>query len=158
MAAQLRIRRTARAIVLNDREEILLIKHSDIVSANPNEPDRLTYWVAPGGGVEENETYEDAAIRELKEETGVDVEALKGCILERDIDLVYGGELVTCRERFFLACIEGRPAPVRFKILPEENISDFRWWPLSEIEHSAEIFFPEDLTNLMKNVINPKIE
>ncbi|HWF44609.1 MAG TPA: NUDIX domain-containing protein [Candidatus Kapabacteria bacterium] len=146
----LRIRRTARVILLNDWNEILMIQHSDNVPANPKEPDRLTYWVAPGGGVEDGETYEEAAIRELKEETGVDVEGLERCILERDIDLVYSGELVTSRECFFLVRIVGRPLPIRFKIEPAENISDFQWWSLSEIEKSNETFFPEGLVDLIR--------
>ncbi|TCZ79896.1 NUDIX hydrolase [Paenibacillus albiflavus] len=33
-------------------------------------------WTLPGGGVEPNETLEEAAIREAKEETGYDIEPL----------------------------------------------------------------------------------
>lgn len=35
------------------------------------------YYVIPGGGVEENETYKEAAIREVKEEIGIDVKILQ---------------------------------------------------------------------------------
>ena len=35
------------------------------------------YYVFPGGGVEENETMEEAVIREIKEEIGIDVKAKK---------------------------------------------------------------------------------
>ena len=37
----------------------------------------LHYYTIPGGGVEEDETYQDAAIRETKEETTCDVEIIE---------------------------------------------------------------------------------
>ena len=45
-----------------DRSQVLLIKRRDI-----------PVWVLPGGGVNSDETPEDAVVREMKEETGCDV-------------------------------------------------------------------------------------
>ena len=58
---------SAAAIVLNDQNEILLIKG----------PRRG--WEMPGGQVEEGESLSDAAIRETKEESGIDIEIVKFC-------------------------------------------------------------------------------
>ncbi|MDQ0193272.1 NUDIX hydrolase [Paenibacillus wynnii] len=58
---------TAGAIVMNDRKEILLIKG----------PRRG--WEPPGGRVEIGESIRDAAIRETKEESGIDIEVIKFC-------------------------------------------------------------------------------
>lgn len=55
------------------RDSILLVKHSD---ANK--------WVLPGGAIEPDERPADAAVREMKEETGLDVRPLR-------IIGVYGG-------------------------------------------------------------------
>lgn len=52
-----------RAIIIN-HDRILLIKRIKKSS---------TYWVLPCGGLEQGETNEEAAIRECKEELGVDV-------------------------------------------------------------------------------------
>lgn len=49
-------------IVLNEKKEILLILH------NPG------HWGLPKGHVEDGETEEQTAIREVKEETNIDVE------------------------------------------------------------------------------------
>ena len=43
----------------------------------------LHYFTIPGGGVEDNETYEETAIRETKEETCCDIEIIK-FIMEED--------------------------------------------------------------------------
>lgn len=58
---------SAATIVLNDDNEILLIKG----------PRRG--WEMPGGQVEEGESLKDAAIRETKEESGIDIEITKFC-------------------------------------------------------------------------------
>ena len=40
-------------------------------------PDQTEYYVFPGGGQEENETYEEGTLREIKEEFGIDVKIIK---------------------------------------------------------------------------------
>lgn len=60
---------TIDAIILNDEGEVLLIKRK-------NEPFK-DMWALPGGFVEYGEKVEEATIREVKEETGLEVEILK---------------------------------------------------------------------------------
>ena len=56
---------TATAFVVDSRKRVLLLWHK-----------RLQRWMPPGGHVDENETPEDTAARECKEETGLDVEVV----------------------------------------------------------------------------------
>jgi 8-oxo-dGTP pyrophosphatase MutT (NUDIX family) len=49
-----------------DKKKIVLVKRRDIPA-----------WVIPGGGIEEGETAEVAAIRECKEETGFEVKFVR---------------------------------------------------------------------------------
>lgn len=53
-----------RVIVFDDKDRVLLVRqrHED-----------RDIWMAPGGGVDEGETSVDAAVREMKEETHLDI-------------------------------------------------------------------------------------
>jgi 8-oxo-dGTP pyrophosphatase MutT (NUDIX family) len=87
---------SAATIVLNERNEILLIKG----------PRRG--WEMPGGQVEEGESLKDAAIRETKEESGLDIEVTKFCGIFQNVSECIcntlflgrpvGGELTTTPE------------------------------------------------------------
>ncbi len=83
-------------LVINDKDEILLLES----------PGRG--WEYPGGMVEPGETLQDALIREIKEETGADVE-ITGFIgvcknVQKDVVNIdffckyLGGELTTSNE------------------------------------------------------------
>jgi 8-oxo-dGTP pyrophosphatase MutT (NUDIX family) len=54
---------TATAFVVDSKKRVLLLWHK-----------RLERWMPPGGHVDANETPQDTARRECKEETGLDVE------------------------------------------------------------------------------------
>ena len=56
---------------------VLVIKDNKFLLAERNKENRNGYWVIPGGGVEFGETIQEAAIREIKEETNLDVEIIK---------------------------------------------------------------------------------
>ncbi|MGC8573056.1 MAG: NUDIX hydrolase [Caldisphaera sp.] len=51
--------------ILIEKDKVLLIYH-----------EKLNKWLYPGGHVEPNETPREAAIREFKEETGLNVEVI----------------------------------------------------------------------------------
>lgn len=63
------MRQLAADIVIIETGKVLLVKREA-------EPFRAM-WVIPGGRIEENETIEECAVREAKEETGLEVELKK---------------------------------------------------------------------------------
>lgn len=62
----------ATTIVYNtNKERLLLVKRADERETNPGK------WEFPGGGVKDDETPKEAALRELKEETGLKGEIVR---------------------------------------------------------------------------------
>ncbi|MCA1060191.1 NUDIX domain-containing protein [Rossellomorea aquimaris] len=82
---------SAATIVINDQEEILLIKG----------PRRG--WEMPGGQVEEGESLKDAAIRETKEESGIDVEIVAFCGVFQNV------KRSICNTLFLAKSVGGEP-------------------------------------------------
>ena len=76
----------ADVIVLNKNGELLLLKRSQWEDAHQGA------WVIPGGHVDAGESYEQAAIRELREESGISVENLRVNATIYPVNWVLGGK------------------------------------------------------------------
>lgn len=63
----------ARVVLLNNKWEILIVKHR---KENP--------WTLPGGHLEANETFQDACVREIREEFNLIIELIWGGEKSRD--------------------------------------------------------------------------
>lgn len=76
--------KTARAIIkVPGKESIFSIKRMKQING-----ESLTYYAFPGGHVEENESFEDAVIREIKEEIGIEIKIEKEALhlYNKDLD------------------------------------------------------------------------
>ncbi|PYI55563.1 NUDIX hydrolase [Paenibacillus flagellatus] len=105
---------SAATIVLNERSEILLIKG----------PDRG--WEMPGGQVEEGESLKEAAIRETKEESGIDIEVTKFCGIFQNVS-----ECI-CNTMFLARPVGGRltttPESLEVGFFPIETALEMVTW------------------------------
>lgn len=92
----------ACAAVLKD-DKILMVCHQT--------PSR-TYWTFPGGGVNNGEPFEQAAVREVKEETGLDVKV---------IQLLFDEEYEFGPSYCYLAELIGDNTELTLDFLPKEE-------------------------------------
>jgi len=89
----------ARVVLLDPADRVLLFRLENPRSGN-------TWWATPGGGVEAGEKSLDAARRELKEETGIEVDQLVGPIWVDDHWFRTPDDLVHQQDRYFHARVE----------------------------------------------------
>ena len=75
-------------------------------------------WCCPGGHVESGESPDAAAMRELQEETGLEV---NGMLRPLDRKAVKNGEILV---HAFKADVDGEP---RHEFDPDEEFSEVRW-------------------------------
>ena len=117
--------------------------------------DAPTIWITPGGGLEPGESFEAAAVREIREEVGHSAAVLGPCIWLRNHEFTFREVRVRQTERFFLARCE--PFEVDESGLDElelEVVKDHRWWTLDEIRAAREVVFaPRDLAELLEPLL-----
>ncbi len=122
--------------VTNEEGKFLLIRHK-----------KLQKWLPPGGHIEANERPDVAALREVKEETGIDV-ILEGEKFPRDTDCVrpYGIQMnvIKAGEHEHMDIIfKAKPVKNVKLILNEEETEGINWFSIDEILNPAFDSFEE---------------
>jgi 8-oxo-dGTP pyrophosphatase MutT (NUDIX family) len=140
----------ARVLVIDEGGALLLLRGRD-----PAEPERGTWWLTPGGGLDPGETPEAAARRELREETGLDVVDVGPVVFRRSTEFDFEGVRYRQHESFF--CVR---AP-RFTIddggwsdVERRSVLGHRWWTHAELDATDETLYPETLARVLADVLS----
>lgn len=143
----MRERPSARLLVLDEQNCVLLFKFvfKDGVLAGKD------FWATPGGAVNAGETFEEAAKRELFEETGIRIDSVDTHIAERQFVLTMpDGEHVAAHEKFFVIRTKN-PKLINDHQTDEESqvMADYKWWHIEDLRATSETVFPEDLADIL---------
>jgi len=118
--------------------KLLLITHK-------HHEDGREYWVIPGGGREEGELEEDSVVREMKEETQLDVEVVR---LALDEAAKPGGEYKR-RKTYLCKVLGGEAAPgyePELEASETYSIGAVAWFDLSDEDSWGEELKADSLT------------
>lgn len=142
----LRLRRAARIIVL-DAEARALMFRFDV-------PGRAPFWCTAGGECESGESFEDAARRELLEETGIMADPGPQIARMTPEFVTVEGEPVQADERFFLVRVtDTGVSTAGHTELERKVMTQHRWFTLEELEHWHEAVFPVELAAMIQSAI-----
>jgi len=105
-----------------------IIRNSSVLLVRRKEEPAKGLWSIPGGLVGLGETAEEAARREAKEETGIDIQIEK---LLDVVDNIVRDDQGKIRFHYVLAIFLARPLTAQVK--PNSDVSDARWVRFSEL-------------------------
>jgi 8-oxo-dGTP pyrophosphatase MutT (NUDIX family) len=144
-------RPTARWLILDGQGRVLLFRfvYADGPIAG------TTFWATPGGAVDPGETYEEAARRELLEETGLRVSDVGPQVARRVVSFrLPDGRMSRVDQRFFLLRTEAfDPSSAGWTEEEQGVLVAHRWWSVADIRASIEAIWPEDLEDVLTPLI-----
>ena len=147
-------RSTARLIMLNPRDELLLIKYEAAREIDPARPGPRGFWYTPGGGIEAGESAEEAALRELKEETGIAGVPLGPHLANWDGAITLFKFRSFTRAKFFLIRAPSDALDTSDLAATEQDpVLDVRWFSLSALRTLEEPIVPDGIVDLVEAVL-----
>jgi ADP-ribose pyrophosphatase YjhB (NUDIX family) len=155
MGSDLQIRYTVRILLVDQRNRLLLFKVLD--PGNPS----VVFWAPVGGGIELGESPEQAAKREIAEETGLRDFALGPHVWNRQSKYAFNGVKVHAIETWFFTRVERFEIDTAgFSEVERKSFIEYRWWTLEELSSTDELLTPRRLSTLFSDLLlngSPKV-
>lgn len=97
-------------------------------------------WHNPGGGVKIEESDEAALIREILEETGIDIRTAEKILIDNQIidetaKTLPTGEKILVQMRFYIYKVVLHQKAHAVEKIPSSDLVELQWFPVEELEH-----------------------
>lgn len=140
-------RRAARVLLVDDERRVLLQNCCDPADRGQS------WWNTTGGGIDDGETPEQAAAREVLEETGLRIGEVGPVVHRRVTEFRFGGQDYRQREEYFLVRTPAfDAAPTGHSDLETQAVLGMRWWSQDELRATQERIYPEELLDVLERL------
>lgn len=147
-AVNRKARPAARLLMVDPEEAILLFRFDP--------PGVRSFWATPGGAVDPGESHDEAARREMAEETGWALDPGPEVAKRHAEFTTIEGEPVWSDERYYLVRVpERRIATDGHTALEQAVMQHHHWWTRAELAATKEVIFPEDLAAMLDSAMAP---
>ncbi len=145
---------SARALLIDPQDRVLLMKLASGPLTQEPTASRQTFWLTPGGSLHLGESFEDALIREIFEETGLRLNHPGHWIWTSPKRILRDGLPVDTLARVYIQRVPSfEPKPTALTPQERETFCELRWWGIDEIAATSEIFVPRQLALLLKPLL-----
>lgn len=153
------IRVSVKVLLINDKNEILLMCADDPKTLSKDGKYHGRFWFPIGGEIETNETVEQAAIREVEEETGLkrsDIE-LGPTVWWGEFDLTLNGKLTHLKQTFIVAKTKNRNvALTKLDEWERSSVKKLEWFSFDAIKNSFDVIYPVVLPDYLPDILAGK--
>lgn len=140
----------ARVVLVAVGGRTLLFRGGD-----PYRPEAGTWWFTPGGGVNDGESLQEAARREVREETGFGIGVVGEPVHVRRTRFEFEGSVYDQSEYFFVARVEGlQVEDSGWTGVERRVVVEHRWWTPAELRSTGETIHPGELADILAGVLD----
>lgn len=144
-------RTAARMFLLDPEDRLLLVNERREIGSDDS------HWITPGGGVENDESLAEAAMREVYEETGLRVVLPPEAVpvyVER-VSFRFAGNHFDQTNHYFLSRVPAgqQLQPAGHTDIEQQVVLELRWWRLEDLDASVEVREPVAMVTLIERAL-----